>query len=129
MRDALLWSKFISLALYEFGQDAEVMFASHHWPRWGNDRIQDVLWAQRDAYAHLNNAVLFHANQGVTINEIHNVYAVKASLENTCYARGYHGSPEQNSRGVINRHLGYWDANSATLIPYRQRTRRRFTSR
>jgi len=29
---------------------------------------------QRDAYAHLNNQVLHLANQGVTINEIQNVY-------------------------------------------------------
>ena len=30
------------------------MFASHSWPRWGNDRIQEVLRTQRDAYANLN---------------------------------------------------------------------------
>ncbi len=74
MRDALEWSKQINKALYLFGQEAEVMFASHSWPRWGNDRIQEVMRAQRDTYAHLNNEVLHLANQGVTINEIHNVY-------------------------------------------------------
>ena len=74
VRDALEWSKQINKALYLFGQEAEVMFASHSWPRWGNDRIQEVMRAQRDAYAHLNNQVLHLANQGVTINEIHNVY-------------------------------------------------------
>ena len=47
--DALAWSKFIARSLYLFGQEAEVMFASHHWPRWGNDRIQEVLKGQRDA--------------------------------------------------------------------------------
>ena len=52
------------------------MFASHHWPRWGNERIQEVLRGQRDLYAHMNNQVLHLANQGVTINEIHNVYRV-----------------------------------------------------
>ncbi len=117
VRDALAWSKYISRALYLFGQEADVMFASHHWPRWGNQRIQDVLRAQRDAYANLNNQVLHYANQGVTINQIHNVYRVPKSLENAWYARGYHGSPQHNSRGVINRYLGYWDANPATLIP------------
>lgn len=117
VRDPLRWSKYISRALYLYGQDAEVMFASHHWPRWGNARIQEVLRAQRDAYAHLNNQVLHYANQGVTINQIHNVYRVPKSLEGQWYARGYHGSPEHNSRGVINRYLGYWDANPATLIP------------
>ena len=117
VRDALAWSKYINEALYMFGGEAEVMFASHHWPRFGNERIQEVMRGQRDAYAHLNNQVLHLANQGVTVNEIHNVYEVPESLENEWYARGYHGSPEHNSRAVINRYLGYWDANPTTLIP------------
>ncbi len=80
VRDALQWSKSINEALYRFGRDAEVMFASHNWPRWGNARIQEVMRAQRDAYANLNNQVLHLANQGVTINEIHNEYRVPDSL-------------------------------------------------
>lgn len=63
VRDPLEWSRQINKALYLFGKDAEVMFASHSWPRWGNDRIQEVMRAQRDTYAHLNNAVLHLANQ------------------------------------------------------------------
>jgi len=72
---------------------------------------------QRDAYAHLNNYVLFLANQGVTINEIHNVYEPPRSLQNSWVSRSYHGSEMHNSRAVINRYLGYWDANPATLAP------------
>ena len=117
VRDALAWSKYINEALYLYGKKAEVMFASHHWPRWGNERIQEVLRDQRDAYAHINNQVLHLANQGVTIDEIHNVYEVPPSLQTQWHVRGYHGSPEHNSRAVINRYLGYWDANPATLIP------------
>ncbi|MFO0846064.1 MAG: alkyl sulfatase dimerization domain-containing protein [Gemmataceae bacterium] len=117
IRDALIWSKFIAEALYRFGQEAEVMFASHHWPRWGNDRIQEVLRAQRDLYAHANNQVLHLANLGVTINQVHNVYEVPKSLQSKWYCRGYHGSPEHNSRGVIQRYLGFWDCNPATLLP------------
>ena len=117
VRDPMEWSKQINKALYLFGQEAEVMFASHSWPRWGNERIQEVMKGQRDAYAHLNNGVLHLANQGVTINEIQNVYEVPKSLQNQWYARSYHGSVEHNSRAVINRYLGYWDANPATLIP------------
>ena len=33
------------------------MIASHHWPRWGNHRIQEVLKANRDIYAHMNNGL------------------------------------------------------------------------
>ncbi|AWB23068.1 hypothetical protein DA075_20965 [Methylobacterium currus] len=117
VRDPLNWSKYINEALYRFGREAEVMFASHHWPRWGNARVQEVLRAQRDLYAHMNNQVLHLANQGVTINEIHTVYELPKSLQQTWHCRGYHGSPEHNSRGVIQRYLGFWDCNPATLIP------------
>ena len=117
VRDALEWSKQINVALYKFGQDADVMFASHSWPRWGNERIQEVMRTQRDTYAHLNNQVLHLANQVVTINQVHNVYKLPDSLRNQWSAHSYHGSEEHNSRAVINRYLGYWDANPATLMP------------
>lgn len=117
VRDALEWSKQINKALYMFGQEAEVMFASHSWPRWGNERIQEVMRAQRDIYANLNNEVLHLANQGVTINEVHNQYKPPKSLQQQWAAHSYHGSEQHNSRAVINRYLGYWDGNPATLIP------------
>ena len=117
VRDALEWSRQINKALYLFGHQAEVMFSSHSWPRWGNGRIQEVMRTQRDAYAHLNNGVLHLANQGVTINEIHNVYRVPDSLARQWAARSYHGSVAHNSRAVVNRYLGYWDGNPTTLMP------------
>jgi alkyl sulfatase BDS1-like metallo-beta-lactamase superfamily hydrolase len=117
VRNSLRWSQHINKALHEYGQEAEVMFASHHWPRWGNDRVQEVVRDQRDIYAHMNNQVLHHVNQGVTINEIQNVYKSPASLEEGWTTGFYHGSRENNSRGIVNYYLGHWDANPATLIP------------
>lgn len=117
IRDALEWSNQINRALYLFGQEATVMFASHSWPRWGNDRVQEVMKSQRDLYANMNNGVLNLANKGVTINEIHNVYEVPMSLQKQWSARSYHGSVEHNVRGILNRYLGYWDANPTTLVP------------
>lgn len=117
VRDALNWSKELNLSLYVFGRDAEVMFASHSWPRWGNARIQEVLRTQRDTYANLNNQTLHYANQGVTINEIHNVYEVPESLQQQWAARSYHGDVRNNVRGVVNRFLGHWDGNPANLVP------------
>jgi alkyl sulfatase BDS1-like metallo-beta-lactamase superfamily hydrolase len=116
-RNALNWSKEINVALWKFGQEAEVMFASHSWPRWGNARIQEVLRAQRDAYANLNNQALHYANLGVTINEIHNVYQVPKSLQRQWAARSYHGDAQNNSRAVINRFLGHYDGNPVNLAP------------
>jgi alkyl sulfatase BDS1-like metallo-beta-lactamase superfamily hydrolase len=117
VRNALNWSKEINEALYKFGQEAEVMFASHSWPRWGNARIQEVLRAQRDAYANLNNQALHYAYRGVTINEIHNVYEVPKSLRDQWAARSYHGDVQNNSRAVVNRFLGHYDGNPVNLIP------------
>lgn len=117
VRDALEWSRQINRALYLFGLEAEVMFAAHSWPRWGNERIQEVMRVQRDTYAHLNNGVLHLANQGVTINQIHNRYQVPVSLQQQWPARSYHGSVAHNARAVVNRYLGYWDGNPTTLIP------------
>ncbi len=117
VRNALNWSKQINVALYRFGQDADVMFASHSWPRWGNARIQEVMRTQRDTYANLNNQTLHYANLGVTINEIQNVYKLPPSLWKQWPAHSYHGSEEHNSRGVINRFLGYWDGNPVNIAP------------
>lgn len=117
VRDALNWSKYINQSLYMFGREAEVMFTAHHWPRWGNERVQEILRNQRDLYANFNNQILHLANQGVTINEIHNVFQLPESLQQKWDCRGYHGSVQHNARGVINRYLGYWDCNPATLIP------------
>ncbi|WP_165229709.1 alkyl/aryl-sulfatase [Aquisphaera insulae] len=117
VRDSLNWSKSINEALYRFGREAEVLFASHHWPRWGNDRVQEILRGQRDLYANFNNQVLHLANQGTTISEIHNVFQLPKSLQQRWDCRGYHGSVQHNARGVINRYLGWWDCNPATLIP------------
>lgn len=117
IRDPHAWSKYINETLYRYGKQADVMIASHHWPRWGNARVQEVLRGQRDLYANMNNQVLHLANQGVTINQIHNVYETPEAIARQWYNRGYHGSPEHNSRGVVNRYLGYWDGNPATLIP------------
>jgi alkyl sulfatase BDS1-like metallo-beta-lactamase superfamily hydrolase len=117
VRNAINWSKEINVALHRFGGEAEVMFASHSWPRWGNARIQEVLRTQRDAYANLNNQVLHYVNQGVTINEIHNVYQVPKSLQQNWAARSYHGDVQNNVRGVVNRFIGHFDGNPANLVP------------
>ena len=117
VRNAINWSKQIDVALHRFGGEAEVMFSSHSWPRWGQERIEEVLRTQRDAYANLNNQTLHYVNQGVTINEIHTVYEVPESLRQLWAARSYHGDVQNNVRGVVNRFLGHFDGNPANLIP------------
>lgn len=115
IRDAMGWSKFINKVIHGFAKDAEVMFASHSWPRWGNENLINVLEKQRDMYGYLHNKTLNLANKGVTINEIHNELDVPDVLAHEWYNRGYHGSYSHNVRGIINKYLGFYDMNPANL--------------
>ena len=115
VRDALGWSKYINKLIHGYAKDANVLFASHSWPRWGNEYLTEVLENQRDMYGYLHDHALHLANQGVTINEIHNEFEVPESLAQQWYNRGYHGSVSHNVRGVLNKYLGFFDMNPATL--------------
>ncbi|TPE62858.1 MBL fold metallo-hydrolase [Sandaracinobacter neustonicus] len=116
VRNALNWSKEINSAIHHF-PDTQVLFASHSWPRWGNERIMEVLRAQRDLYGNMHSQALHLANQGVTINQVQNVYEVPKSLQAQWAARSYHGDVRNNVRAIINRYLGFWDGNPANLNP------------
>ena len=117
VRDALRWSKDIAEALYRFGVHADVMFASHHWPRWGNERIQEVMRAQRDLHANINNQVLHLASQGVTINQRHRRYQQPQSLRQTWPA------PPCTARPRTTR-AAWCSASSASGTATRRRSRR-----
>ena len=64
VRDALRWSGYIDEAIERFG-DAEVVFASHHWPVWGNARVLEYLKQQRDTYRYIHDQTLRLANAGL----------------------------------------------------------------
>jgi len=115
VRDAQGWSKYINRLIHNYAKDAEVMFASHSWPRWGNEYLISVLEKQRDLYGYLHDKTLNLANKGVTINEIHNELEVPDVLAHEWYNRGYHGSYSHNVRGVLNKYLGFFDMNPANL--------------
>jgi alkyl sulfatase BDS1-like metallo-beta-lactamase superfamily hydrolase len=69
VRDALKWSSYLDDAIHRFA-DMEVVFESHHWPRWGNARVIDYLKAQRDTYLYIHDQTLRLANDGYTSREI-----------------------------------------------------------
>ena len=70
VRDARIWSRYLNEAITLFAADADVAFASHHWPTWGRDRIVRFLSQQRDLYAYLHDQTLRMLNQGWTGSEI-----------------------------------------------------------
>ena len=61
---------YLDEAIELFGADTDVLFAGHHWPRWGSERIVEFLAKQRDLYAYLHDQTLRLLNQGLTGAEI-----------------------------------------------------------
>ena len=114
VRDALGWSKYINETLDLF-PDAEVAFASHHWPTWGKDNIRAFLANQRDTYRFIHDRALHLANQGLVMDELGSETFVPKSLAADAASRGYYGTLSHNLRAVYNFYLGYYDGNPATL--------------
>ena len=114
VRDALLWSKYINETLDLF-PDAEVAFATHHWPTWGKDHIRGYLANQRDTYRYIHDRALHLANKGLVMDELGSESFMPKGLAADAASRGYYGTLSHNLRAVYNFYLGYYDGNPATL--------------
>ena len=116
-RDANAWAKYLNVALDRFGRDADVAFAQHHWPVWGNRRVLDFLARQRDLYKYLHDQTVRLMNHGWKAVEIAERVTLPKSLANTWHVRGYYGTLSHNAKAVYQRYLGWYDANPANLNP------------
>lgn len=114
-RNALAWSKAIDHALEHYGQEAELIFAQHHWPKFGNVRVKAVLSKQRDLYRFMHDQAVRHMNQGLTAVEIAEIIKLPESLSNEFHLRGYYGALVHNLKAVYQRYLGWYDGNPANL--------------
>jgi alkyl sulfatase BDS1-like metallo-beta-lactamase superfamily hydrolase len=115
VRDARIWSRYLNEAITLFGNQADVAFASHHWPTWGRDRIVTFLSQQRDLYAYLHDQTLRLLNQGHTGIEIAELIQLPPALERAWHTRGYYGSVNHNVKAIYQRYLGWFDGNPAHL--------------
>lgn len=115
VRDSLAWSTYIHEAIELFGVAADVVFASHHWPRWGTDEGLDYLRAQRDAYRYLHDQTMRLANHGLTPLEIAEELEMPESLAAEFHTRGYYGTVNHNAKAVYQYYLGWFDGNPAHL--------------
>jgi len=117
VRDSLSWSKYLGETIELFGARTDVMFAQHHWPRWGSERIVDHLARHRDMYRYLHDQTLRLANRGLTPTEIAAEVTLPPSLARTWSCRGHYGTVSHNVRAVYQRYLGFFDGNPAHLDP------------
>ncbi|MFC8732891.1 alkyl/aryl-sulfatase [Luteimicrobium sp. NPDC057192] len=115
VRDPHVWSNYLTETIDLFGADVEVVFASHHWPTWGNERAVEFLGLQRDLYAYLHDQTLRMLNQGLVGAEIAETIQLPPALENAWNARGYYGSVSHNVKAIYQRYMGWFDGNPAHL--------------
>jgi alkyl sulfatase BDS1-like metallo-beta-lactamase superfamily hydrolase len=116
VRDALRWSGYIDEMIQLFGE-SETVFASHHWPIHGNERIIDYLKKQRDTYKFIHDQTLRLANAGYTPREIAEQLTLPPSLAESFPNRGYYGTLRHNSKAVYQGYFGWYDGNPANLDP------------
>ncbi|MCH9702247.1 MAG: MBL fold metallo-hydrolase [Actinomycetia bacterium] len=118
VRDPHGWAGYLTEAIDTFTDRADVVFASHHWPTWGAERIVEFLSLQRDLYAYLHDQTLRQLNQGLTGIEIAETFAMPPALERAWHAHGYYGSVSHNVKAVYQRYMGWFDGNPARLWPH-----------
>lgn len=115
VRDAKSWSYYIDEAIDLFAHETDVLFASHHWPRWGADVAAAFLRKQRDLYKYVHDQTLRMANHGLTPLEIAEQLALPPTLAAEWYTRSYYGTLNHNAKAVYQRYLGWFDGNPANL--------------
>jgi alkyl sulfatase BDS1-like metallo-beta-lactamase superfamily hydrolase len=115
VRDPHGWSGYLTEAIDGFGDRTDVVFASHHWPTWGRERILEYLGLQRDLYAYLHDQTLRLLNQGHTGTEIAENFAMPPALEKAWHTHGYYGSVSHNVKAVYQRYMGWFDGNPGRL--------------
>lgn len=115
VRDALSWSKYINETIELFGSQTTLMFASHHWPRWGTDDVRGFLVLQRDLYRWMHDQTMRLANHGMVPTEIAAALRLPEEFLAQSHTRGYYGDLVHNCKAVYQRYLSWYDGNPANL--------------
>ncbi|HEY9309093.1 MAG TPA: alkyl sulfatase dimerization domain-containing protein [Microbacterium sp.] len=118
VRDPHIWSQYLTEAIERYGDEAEVVFASHHWPTWGNEAVNGFLAIQRDLYGYLHDQTLRLLNQGYNGAEIAELIQLPPALEASWSTHGYYGSVSHNVKAIYQRYMGWFDGNPARLWPH-----------
>lgn len=114
VRDPHAWARYLTETIELFGQ-ADVMFASHHWPTWGRHQIKTFMTRQRDLYAYLHDQTLRLLHQGYAGIEIAQMIELRPALERAWDTRGYHGSVSHDVKAIYQHYTGWFDGNPAHL--------------
>lgn len=115
VRDSRAWAAYLTETIALWGDELEVVFASHHWPTWGRERAVEFLSMQRDMYSYLHDQTLRLMNQGYVGSEIAEMLEMPPAMEAAWHTHGYYGSVSHNVKAIYQRYMGWYDGNPAHL--------------
>ena len=115
VRNALAWSRALSISLDAFGADAEILINQHQWPVWGKARVRASLENHRDLYKYIHDQTLRMMNEGMGPTDIAEKLTMPPGLEKDFALRGYYGTLSQDAKAVYQRYSGWYDGNPANL--------------
>ena len=92
-----------------------MLFASHHWPTWGNEKCNALVRSQRDMYRYLHDQVMRLANGGATPTEIGEQLRLSPTQQRRWANRSYYGSVYHDAVAQYNLRLGFFDGVPANL--------------
>lgn len=118
VRDAKAWAGYLTETQRLWGNQADVLFTSHHWPRFGNPAIQTYLGHQRDAYKYIHDQSVRRMNLGQTPAEIAEGLKLPAALRADWSTREFYGTVSHNAKAVYDRYMGWYDGVPANLNPW-----------
>lgn len=126
VRDARLWWKALDKLSDRYGDEAECICATHHWPVWregenGISRCRRFLERQRDSYKYLHDQTVRLINKGYTMLEIAEWFDrpdnLPGFMKTQWHNRGYYGTISHDVRAIYQKYLGWYDMNPSNLNP------------
>lgn len=127
IRDPLKWSQSLQDTLERWGDQAEVLYAGHFWPVWGQTEIVRHLSMARDGYRLINDETLRLANKGLSPEEIAETIKFPPDLQGYWGMRGHYGTLYHNAKATYFHYLGWFDGDPTTLHPLNKKETARKT--
>lgn len=115
VRNSLNWSKYINQSIELFADRTDILFTSHHWPRWGRQDVREFLELQRDLYRWMHDQTMRYANLGLNATEIAETLRLPEDFLAHEHTRGFYGDLVHNAKAVYQRYLSWYDGNPANL--------------
>ena len=115
VRDAKAWSKYLDETVALFGNLSDILFVSHHWPTWGQEKLIQIISEQRDLYAYLHDQTCRMMSLGLTGTQIAEKIKLPANLQRAWHLQGFYGSVNHNVKAIYQRYMTWFDGNPAHL--------------